>query len=269
MEPRLWLRVGLVVIAACLIGPAVEAATDCTHLQYRVGRDFIAPGGSRGLAQFSLRPGDVTVANLVCLVQRLRAGNPAWTQVMLVFFTSREAADNWIGSRGLMDYEGAPMPPFEKWDRELRAIYTLDAAQKEDHLDIMPLGWREQPPIGDGIYETRIDFPLTTLPHCGLTLAERCLLAFEKMDDPSLEPNVRLSGTVSMAGTIKRNGTLTGLHIVEAQSDPPDRKDQLVRAVLKNVKAWWLEPGHARIEFALRIHLEPLRGIPIFTPFKN
>src|SRR4051794_14619711 len=99
IEPRLSLRVVLVVVAASLIGPAAEGATDCTHVQYHVARDFI--GDTRGLAQFSIRPSDVTVDNLVCVVQRLRRRNPAWTNVMLLFFTTREAAEYWMGVRGL------------------------------------------------------------------------------------------------------------------------------------------------------------------------
>jgi hypothetical protein len=48
---------------------------------------------------------------------------------------------------------------------------------------------------------------------------------------------------VTLTGTIRRDGKLTGLHVAAAKTDQPDRRDQFVRAILNNLKTWWLEPG--------------------------
>jgi hypothetical protein len=188
-----------------------------------------------GLAQISLRPSDITLDNLVCLAQRFRKAHPEWTSVLLLFFSSREAADNWQVIYG--DYDGPP-PPFDKWNKALRASYFLEVADHEEHLDIMPLG-------SDGAtddYVTRIDLPIATTPHCRFEMNSRCLLVFERLGYPDVHTR-KVSGAVTFVGRIGRNGRMTAIRVAEAHSTPSNAEGLIVREALANLTTWQLDPA--------------------------
>jgi hypothetical protein len=100
------LRVTVLVLIAIAAG-AVEgrAQASCRPVPHYVGQDWIAKGGSRGSAGISLRPADLTLDNLLCLVSTLRREHPEWNDVAVMFFDWREAAQSyrvgWEFSRGV------------------------------------------------------------------------------------------------------------------------------------------------------------------------
>ena len=217
-----------------VLAVATSAAAECTQLSYHVGRNYIEPNGWKGLIQVSLRPGDITVDNLVCMADGFRTHHPEWADIMLLFFSSEEAADNWQPGYGDSDV----LLPTEKWDSEMRAAYILDVTNPEEHLDIMPLGWND----GADEYNTRIDLPnATTPPHCRLEIKDRCLLAFTLPAYPDAWKR-SVSGAVTFSGRIGRDGKMAGIRVAEAESTPPDAQTFLIREALANLKTWQLEP---------------------------
>ena len=236
-------RVIPLFIAACLSlcsAASASAADDlsCTRvIPFRTGRNYIPDHGAKGLAQISVKPSDISVRNLLCLVRELRAGAPEWNDVMVLIFTSYEAADNWVVGHEMADYAG-PAPPFEKWDRQLRATYLFDRTAAEEYLNILPLGWFSYTDESS----TRIDLPAAALPHCRLEIADRCVLSLDRLDYPDVAAR-RISGSVTVSGRVTRQGRLTGVRVVAAQSSPASGKDILVREVLANLGTWRVDPA--------------------------
>src|SRR6476646_2959556 len=110
-------------LAALLLGGTAGAARgECGKVHFATGNNYIAAPASRGVATVSVRPDDITVANLLCLAQGLRQTYPEWRSVAVLFFASPEAAKRWRPERQLVDYVGPP-PPFWKWEADMRAGY--------------------------------------------------------------------------------------------------------------------------------------------------
>ena len=51
------------------------------------------------------------------------------------------------------------------------------------------------------------------------------------------------SGSVTLAGTIGRDGKVTGLKTADAGSDRPSDAGSLARSASDNLATWWLEPA--------------------------
>src|SRR5579864_603023 len=70
---------------------------------------------------------------------------PEWTDAMLFFVSSFDAARNWMLDVLYGDRWGGPGPDaVERWNRQLRARYSLDVAKHEEYLEILPLAWDQQ-----------------------------------------------------------------------------------------------------------------------------
>lgn len=102
-------------------------------------------------------------------------------------------------------------------------------------LEVTPLGLQS----GES-YTTRIELPVTRKAHCRLELGSRCVLALDPLQYPKDALRDRLSGMVTLAGQVNRDGTVTGVHVVKPQTALPDR---LVREAIKNLETWWVEPS--------------------------
>jgi len=223
-----------ILVSVCLMLCAGRASADCTRLPYRTGRNFIAPNGSKGLAQVSLRPSDITLDNLLCLARGFRESHPEWREVVLLFFDSREAAEEYVVGWELAEF-ARPVPQFSSYERRMRAGYYLDVTKPEQFLSITPFGLNGGPEE----FDTRIDLPITTRPHCRYELKDRCLLAADLPGYPNA-PLAR-SGAVTLSGRIGRDGKLASVRVVEAQSVSPESKDLLIQAALANFKTWQLD----------------------------
>jgi TonB family protein len=95
-------------------------------------------------------------------------------------------------------------------------------------------------------------------------LKDRCLLAADLPDYPDAKTR-KVSGTVTLAGRIDRNGKMANIRVVEAQSVPPDSKDLLVRTALANFKTWQLDSAPradaVRITYSYVIDPSMSRGL--------
>src|SRR5581483_3507436 len=173
-------RGACVLAAVLLVGTAAAARGECNKVHFVTGQNYIGAPASRGVATVSVRPDEISVTNLLCLAQGLRARYPEWRRVAVLFFASPEAAKRWTPERQLVDYVGPP-PPFWKWEADMRAGYFLDAEKGEEYLLLTPFGWN----AGRDELATRIDLPLAGPPGCIMALGNRCLMAWDRFDYPA------------------------------------------------------------------------------------
>jgi hypothetical protein len=243
---------------ACAISAILVAATagtargECTRIHYATGQNYIAPHGSRGLATISVPPSEITVSNLLCLAQGLRAAHREWRGVVVLFFASQEAAKRWIPEWQLGDYVG-PMPPFWKFETEMRAGYFLDAEKPEEYLLLTPFGWNS----GSDELATRIDLPFAGTPRCTVALGNRCLIAWKRFSYP-FEPMVDVaSGSVVVEGRVGRDGSVMSVRATAGGAFPETAAKTLASAAVTHVKSWRFEPS---------THDDPFRITYWYTP---
>jgi hypothetical protein len=227
------------LLSAVLLGATAAAArADCGKIHYAIGQNYIAAQAARGLATVSLRPEEITVANLVCMAQGLHATYPQWRGVVVLFFASPEAAKRFRPEWEMGDYVG-PEPPFWKWETDMRAGYFLDVEKGEEYLLLLPFGWN----AGRADLSTRIDLPLAGTPHCNVAVGNRCLMAWDRFDYPS-EPAVGVaSGSVIVEGRVGRDGVVTSVRATDGGSYPEAAAKTLTDTAIKHVRSWRFEPS--------------------------
>ena len=199
---------------------ATTARAQCTAPPYFPVRDFVNPQLGAGLVHIWIPPSEFTLTRIVCLVQTLNNQHPRWNNIVVLLFSSEEAAE-YFDAGGMSDFLDVfdltgkllRVENIGRFRRELRGVYVLDVDKHEHQLVITPLGLN-----GGELYETRIELPVTGTPHCRLELSNRCVLALEpiKFRDEAL--GARVSGTVTLTGQIRRDGTVTDIRVANANS---------------------------------------------------
>ncbi len=182
----------------------------------------------------SIRPGDFSLGNLICLAQTLKESHPGWESAMIVIFSSHDAAKYYQ----LSSVENLPGAV---WGKQLHAEYDFDAGAHEEYLLIMPLGDKKSSSFST--YTTRIDLPVATTPHCRLEMNGRCLFVLEDPEYPSDALKAKLSDTVTLTGTIARDGKMTSIEVADASSTSSEWKNMFMREAVNNLKTWRLEPA--------------------------
>jgi hypothetical protein len=236
------------LVIACLLGrfglgPATSTHAACVPPPYRVVRDFINTAG-HGSTYISVPPETLTTTNLLCLAEELQRIHLEWTDIMILFFSSDDAAQHFDPS-GMSDW----IEVFDsagRWLRsenighfrsELRALYQLDRKQHISSLEILPLGL-----MTTDDYATKTTVPASAI-HCQARLANRCVLSMKPIEFPGGASSPQASGHVTLAGVIRQDGTPTDLHVTSVAAVPDEATTQLVAAALENLATWWLEPG--------------------------
>jgi len=226
----------------------------CVAPEYKVARDFSNPSLGRGSLYISIEPDDFTITKVICLSAELKRAHPEWKEAGILMFSSSVAATNFVAAAKM----GAP-EWFWQFDRQLRAIYNVNTETRDESLLFTPLGLE-----GSGEYDTRIDLPASSRPHCRLELQGRCVLALGPADYPEVALRRRMSATVTVTGTVKPDGFITNAKVAETDRRLLEGKDRLVRAALENLQAWWFEPAATedtfRITFKYAIDSTVLRG---------
>ena len=211
---------------------ATVSAQPCTPVTFDEARQGIGPQNGVGEARIVVHSKDMTLDNLICLRQGLKARHPDWRNVTVLVFSSKQAAVAFevdkIASSGVV---GA-------FDREVRAAYWLGGANESDTLTLMPLGWEL---LQDGDYNTVVEFPAQRPPRCRAESNRRCVLALERIRYPPEALRHNVSGAVVVAGKIDKAGHTFDGRIVDA-GDRSTQKDFLAQAALANLKTWRLEP---------------------------
>lgn len=155
---------------------------------------------------------DFTVGNLVRLVSTLRRRHSEWKRITLVFFTSRQAAKDFNPSP-VNDMPAAMI----RAQKQAHALYWWDKAAKEEHLDMLPDGWRTPRHLA-----TSINLPAAQEPRCTLELKRRCVLVLGQSDYPYEAVQGGVSGTVALGATIDYAGHVRDVHILEASIIPAE-----------------------------------------------
>ena len=88
-----------------------------------------------GLLKMSVKPQSFTLNGIICLAETLKKNHPEWNDVVLMIFTSQDAAKHFI-------HPGVEIPSSAtKWANQLHAVYMLDRTKNQESLDILPAGW--------------------------------------------------------------------------------------------------------------------------------
>jgi hypothetical protein len=141
---------------------------------------------------------------------------------------------------------------------QMHAECSFDAEKHEDFVEIMPTG----------PFSTRIDLPVETTPHCKLEIDNRCLIALQQFPYPAQLLNGKPSGSVTLAGTITRAGTVDHIRVVKAESISAS-------AAVQNLTSWRLEPGprdesiHITYSYAIDNSLRRMDGMQVQWALPN
>jgi TonB family protein len=220
-------------IALLLLPHSASAASaqECKPISFEQVRQDIGPRNGIGVARIVLRVEDVTLENLVCLQQTLKAAHRDWTSVDVLVFTSRAAAVSF--NFGVDTIVGA-------FERELRALYWIGASQAGDSLILTPLGWQL---LQGEDYNTVVMFPVEQTPRCRIRLNRRCVLALERIRYPLEALRHSASGTVTLSGTIDKQGNPNHVEVAAVDVAGAAQRDVLIESALDNLRTWRLEPS--------------------------
>ncbi len=235
------LQVALVVFAVCLsLGIGESISAQCLPPRFHKARDFSNSKLGTGSLYLSIDPSAFSIDNLICLAQTLRRRHPEWKTSMVLVFSSHAAAEN-FSPPGLEAPSGAM-----KWANQLHAAYFLDSDKREEYLQVLPMGLETGP-----LYETKIDLPIATTPHCRLEMTGRCLFAIDPFVYPSDALKARASGSITVMARITREGKISSLEVVDARVSSAEQKDLLTKAALENLETWWFEKANYEDTFRM------------------
>jgi len=235
--------------AVFVLSAALTASGACTAPRYRVGR-ILEDTPSDVSLHISIPLTDFAPERLVCLAGTLK-NKYVGRNVFAVIFSAHDAAQRYSPAQ-----EKTAQTIY--MDSKLHAVYSYNENKHDDRVLIMPSGLTQT----DSPFNTRIDLPVTGTPVCRLAMSGRCLLEFGHVDFPYIEGKTEASGQVTFAGSIQRNGAVTGLAVVDAKADPPERRSLLVDSAKQNLGTWRFEPGktkeNVRITYYYEITDSPL-----------
>lgn len=220
-------RILITLLCSAFIGTTTFA--QCRAPRFRKGRDY---GAS---VYVSVQPSDLTINKLVCLAQTLRMRHPDRTSYTILVFSSPDGANNFQASHA--DYED----PFAwaRWAKQLRAIYVFDPDKHQEHLDITPFGYERI-----SSYDSRIDLPLVSRPHCRLEINDRCVMALDRINYPDDALKAKPSATVTLTGTVASTGEITRVQLASvATTAAEDIKEAFIRGSINNLRTLQLEPA--------------------------
>jgi len=170
-------------------------------------------------------------ARLVCLAETLKL-KYADRDVIASIFSSHEAA---LGYRpGDLDVP----PEVREYESKEHAVYVYSREKHEEYVEIRP-----DPRSHDSSLTTRVDLPAKGTPACKLAINGRCLIEFQHIYYPDTEDRKAVSGRVTVAGSIRRDGAVSDLAVADAKVNPPDRQSFLVDWTLENLRTWRFAPG--------------------------
>jgi hypothetical protein len=225
LQEAMMIRLTAVCLVLC---SGMEAFAQCPAPRYRTG---ITPVNSDAelIMSISIPLRDFAPNRLVCLATSLKERYRGRKSVIVSIFSSYEAASHSLGV----------LPPEAgKFARQMLARmhgrYVFSAERHVEYLELMPtLDWER----------TRIDLPVVAAPHCRVEIAQRCLIESHGIDYPWEAVKLRASGSVALTATFARDGKVSRVRLVKAQSVPEGAAGPLADAAVQNLSSWRLEPG--------------------------
>jgi len=220
------------VLAGC---PALRGgspdSTACGLAEVHIGRDY-GSALSVGVA-----PSDLTIEKLTCLGRSLMRERRL-PSISVMFFTSNKASDSFC--LPIIDYPSCT----EEGGQSLHATYSFDPRDEpQEDLWIWPRGWG-----GDF---SSVDLSGAAPHRRKLELQNRCImLAATSVTYPQEALKTKASGTITLTGTIGRDGKIKGIRVAEARVTPSQAMASLVNAARRDLRTWRLEAAD---------HDDPLR----------
>jgi hypothetical protein len=205
-------------------------AAECRAPSFREGYVW-EDSQSSVMMNISLRTSDFAPERLVCLAAALKHRYSDRKQISIVMFSSFAGA-----KKHTVPFFGDSPKPRVNWSLQNHAIYSFDADKREEYVEIMPFGQNRS-------FETKINLPVTSTPHCTLEMAGRCLLALASIEYPWNALKSKVSGTVTLEAVIARDGTVTGVRSIGPGVQPHEGQHLLVNAALQNLRTWYFEAG--------------------------
>lgn len=213
---------------------AVAAIAQCRPPSFHKGRNFINDTGV-GLLYVAVQPKDLSLTSLVCLGTSLRSQHPNWSDASILVFTDKIAAYNFDPSG--VDFNDSAAE--RKWAAELHASYCFNANQREEFLEIMPLGYKGPPSL-----DSRIDLPLGDKPpHCSLELDGRCIFDAGTIGYPGEAVKEKISGSVTLHAKVTSSGAIRAIHVVKSDIHPRQKTPVLANAAIHSLSKWRLDPA--------------------------
>ena len=212
----------------------------------------------------SVSPSDFTVEKLACLGRALRSRHAKWPDLTIGIFSSSDALEHYPPGGVVGDYVALPRGEYQNIvgsKTRLNAAYLLDVAKEREVLQISPIG--DGGRVGEE--DTVIGLPLRGRAHCSLEVGGRCAMVLGAVAYPVRALDVSGQGTITVAGTLKRDGAVRDVRVVDAKVSPAEADSLLKKEVLKNVSGWRVDAGVRdepfRVSFRFAID-ESLRGGP-------
>jgi len=234
------LRNTLLLIGVTMLSVTTSLAA-CIAPGYAVGRIW-EDTKSAFTASISMPLADFGPARIACLATTLKQRYRSRTTIRVLVFSSREAAQHYIGDFDIGD--AAPAPKGSRVIRstsdlakDLHGVYLYEASPRREHVWIKPFGFSVDQPE-----DTRIDLPVRSAQHCRLELSGRCVVAFDYPSYPGAYGE-RTMGTVTATAVLERDGRLTNVQAEASSIRPVSQRDAFVTATLKNFATVRLEPS--------------------------
>ena len=123
----------------------------------------------------------------------------------------------------------------------MHSVYVLDTNRNEEYLKFIPLH-EDGSHNETGPFDTRIDLPTAT-PHCRLEVKDRCIVALDDLTHPYEALQQKVIGTVTLSAGISLRGNLQQIRVLSAAVIPPSGRALLIKAAVKNLSSWYLEPA--------------------------
>lgn len=241
------MKISLAIVIIAATGGS--AAAKCEPPRYNIGQVW-EQSTSAVLMSASLRVADFSPQRLVCLAEALKEKYAGRNHIDILIFSSLDAARRYSPAQAdyatTIEKNGKAYDPHWFFARQLHAKYFYDGAQQEEYIDIKPMG-----SDGQGPYDTRIKLPVAATPHCRFEINHRCLLALEDIVYPGDALKEKVSGAVTLTGTIARDGQTIVIQVAGVNARPNEKTELLSKAALQNLKTWRFEEAHN--QDALRI----------------
>jgi TonB family protein len=194
----------------------------------------VDPGRDYGASVYvSIGRSDFGVSNIACLARNLRTSRQDRASFSVLFFTSHEAALNFLPTPLETQHS-----LWARWASQLHAAYYWNADKQEEYLEIYPVGFEGSPS-----YNTQIDLRSAVVDKCRLQVVGRCAIILEPFNYPRNALKKRVSGQVTLTGTISRDGTVRSIRREAVDGDQNAKQNLLASAAIQNLSKWQLDPG--------------------------
>jgi hypothetical protein len=221
---------------------------NCEAPPFHIGTE--SAGGDTTVVHISMSLSDFTIDKLLCLAPALK-DKFSNEQIMVLIFSSPEAAENF------RFHPQEETPSEYLWASQQHAFYYYNPYSHAEYLRLIPDGLDDSE---TSPFDTRIDLQVTKRPTCTLQIQERCLIAFDHI----YSSNVPVSGTVTLAAQIGKDGSVSGVHIVHDDPVTSGKKKGRANFAVKHLKSWRFEPAEAKTKIRISYSIEG-----VLTPFEH